>query len=208
MPSGAKKGQGKKFNNYEVIVDDKGSYVLVELTQNQWAKCDLDDWFGGLDQYKWYARYSPSVNSFYASSNVWVGHNKRASLNMHRLVLKITNPKMTADHIYHDTLDNRRSQIRVASNLQNIANSKKRITNTSGHTGVRVFTNKSGNSYWKVTWREDSQEQYKFFPHTEEGLTGALAYRKQQVQRVYGNFASTNMCGGPIKECEPSYGQT
>src|SRR5699024_9432817 len=62
---------------------------------------------------------------------------KWIDVQLHRYVLGITNPKLQADHINHNTLDNRKSQLRVVTAAQNSQNRRLRKGSKSGHTGVR-----------------------------------------------------------------------
>ena len=45
-------------------------------------------------------------------------------------------PQQSLDHINHDRLDNRISNLRLVSNWENCKNQKLKDTNTSGHAGV------------------------------------------------------------------------
>ena len=54
---------------------------------------------------------------------------------------------MIVDHINGNTLDNRRSNLRVCTQSQNLMNSKKRIDNTSGFKGVSW---KKSKKLWQV----------------------------------------------------------
>lgn len=61
---------------------------------------------------------------------------------MHRLVMNVTESDVVVDHIYHNTTDNRKSQLRIASVSQNSMNTVKRKDNTSGVTGVSLDNNR------------------------------------------------------------------
>lgn len=107
---------------------------------------------------------------------------------MQRLVLDINDKNQIVDHIYHDTLDNRKSQLRLCSILQNNKNSRKRKDNKSGITGVTELVDEK-RSYWIAFWKEDKKDRSKTFSHTDEGLQKAIAYRKEMVEKHYGEFA-------------------
>ena len=95
----------------------------ISLTQGQWAIVDDAD-FDLLNQWKWYARWALSNRSFYAERGVRVG-KKVQKIQMHRLLLGLNHEdKRQCDHIHHNTLDNRRSQIRIVTHQQNQWNRK------------------------------------------------------------------------------------
>ena len=80
-------------------------------------------------------------------------NNKPAGL-FHRYLTDC--PKgMVVDHINHNTLDNRRSNLRICTNKENVRNNQLRALNTSGHKGVTW--NKRENK-WQVYIRVN----YKF----------------------------------------------
>lgn len=105
-------------------------YRTIELTQGQVALVDAID-YAWLMQYKWSAWWSKCNQSFYAISGT------HPSYYMHRAILWLAKgDKRKGDHQHRDTLDNRRSNLRIATSQQNIRNSRKRTTNTSGYKGV------------------------------------------------------------------------
>ena len=62
---------------------------------------------------------------------------------MSRLIMDCDDSSLQVDHINHDTLDNRKRNLRVVTVSQNNMNKDVRSDNTSGHTGV-TFDKKSG----------------------------------------------------------------
>ena len=60
------------------------------------------------------------------------------------------------DHINHNTLDNRRSNLRICSNADNLRNGKVRPNNTSGCTGVYYRK-----TYVKKKWAAEIVVHYK-----------------------------------------------
>lgn len=79
----------------------------------------------------WFAVWSPNTKSFYVQGLI-----QGRSIRLHRWVL--TPPKgLVVDHINHDTLDNRRSNLRIATYAENKQNLKgARFNSTSGIRGV------------------------------------------------------------------------
>lgn len=55
---------------------------------------------------------------------------------LHRLIVGATGNSEIVDHINGNTLDNRRSNLRIITRAENNKNVRKRVTNTSGGTGV------------------------------------------------------------------------
>lgn len=68
------------------------------------------------------------------------GKNSKYQLLMHRVIMDAKKGDYV-DHVSHDTLDNRKSNLRIVTNQQNGMNRKLGVTNTSGRTGV--FWNKN-----------------------------------------------------------------
>jgi HNH endonuclease len=100
-----------------------GNYALVD-----------DEDYEFLKKFTWHARYCKRRNVYYASRAARVGENG-STLSMHRLIT-LCPPGLVVDHINHNTLDNRKKNLRVCTHHQNTMNRKKGMKNTTGHTGV------------------------------------------------------------------------
>lgn len=100
--------------------------------------CDYDR----VSQYKW----SALVSGKYVYGMTGYGANRKL---LHRFILDA--PKGTlVDHRNHDTLDNTRANLRLASRSQNNANARLRKDNPSGIKGVK-FLGSGKRSPWMAT---------------------------------------------------------
>ena len=110
---------------------------LIPLTKGQFAIVDEAD-FEFLSQWKWQAIWAPSTQSFYAQRSSPRGANgKQEIIPMHRFLLGLgKGNKLKGDHINHDTLDNRRANLRAVTAQQNSQNRKRYRDNRSGFKGV------------------------------------------------------------------------
>ncbi len=106
------------------------SYRLIPLTQGQVCKVDTAD-YDWLMQWNWHADMDRKSGKFYARCRMG-----KKVVKMARLILNITDPKIHADHHNHDTLDNRRWNIRRASSQQNRFNMAPVKDSASGIRGV------------------------------------------------------------------------
>lgn len=114
-------------------------YRTIPLTQNQVAIVDACD-FEWLSRYKWFARWAKNTKSFYAARTTPHFQGKQSTVFMHREILGLTkgNPNR-CDHHNHDTLDNRRENLRLATATQNSQNRIKQSRNKSGFKGVSIY---------------------------------------------------------------------
>ena len=95
----------------------------IPLTQGQFAI--VDDMFEWLNQWKWCAAWYENSGSFYAVRTAKDKNGKKHTISMAREILGLKyGDKRQADHIGHITLDNRRSNLRIATHQQNKWNSK------------------------------------------------------------------------------------
>jgi len=96
----------------------------IKLTQGQFALVDDCD-YEWLSMWKWHASWRKGVQNFYAE-RIWKDtNNKRHTIFMHREILELKlYDKRQVDHINHNTLDNRRNNLRVVTCRQNHFNVK------------------------------------------------------------------------------------
>lgn len=107
-----------------------GDYKQIPLTQGLSAIVDITD-FDWLNKWKWCALRDG--RTFYAVRFVRKGGAKL--IRMHREIMELKNGEY-ADHINGDGLDNRKSNLRLATASQNGANRRLGINNCSGIKGV------------------------------------------------------------------------
>lgn len=101
---------------------------------------------------------------------------------LHRVILSA--PKCAfVDHINHDGLDNRRSNLRLATSSENNSNRVKQKNNTSGTPGV--LWNKQKNSWQALIKKQRKVKHLGFFKNLEE----AVAARKKAEICYFGAFA-------------------
>lgn len=79
---------------------------------------------------------------------VWDVESGR-QIAFHRLLLGIDDPALKGDHRNHHTLDNRRSNLRIASPAQNSRNIRPQKTNGKGPCASSM----KGVDFWNGTWR-------------------------------------------------------
>lgn len=106
---------------------------------------------------------------------------------MHRLINRTPSDMMT-DHVNGNGLDNRRSNLRSATNAQNMANLRQnKVCNTSGHTGVS-----RRNARWRAYIVKDYRQRHLGYFATPEAA--ALAYNAA-ARELFGEFAFQNTVG-------------
>lgn len=151
----------------------KGLYAIVSAVDYLW-----------LMQWKWYAIKRKNGRGYYAVRTV-LENGKQSTILMHREVLKLDRrDKRQVDHKDRlNSLDNRRGNLRDASETQNRANTGTPSHNKSGLKGACFAT---GKGRWLA------QIQYKgvryflgYFDTKEE----AHAAYWEAAQRLFGEFA-------------------
>lgn len=98
---------------------------------------------------------------------------------MHRLILDAPQG-IKVDHINRNGLDNRRSNLRLATDIQSSAHRGMRTDNSSGYKGVIA-----ANDRWRA---RVAQTHIGYFASSKEA---AYAYDRAAIQ-LYGEFALTN----------------
>ena len=168
--------------------------VEILLTQGKVALVDDEDkdllnaetnWFanrmGSKTSLNWYVtRHSLSING------------KRGSVRLHRLILeRILGRSLGAneqvDHINHNGLDNRRSNLRLASNQENCHNQRLRnVPKSSKFKGVSWHKHRQK---WQANINFNGRKEYLGIFHNEEDA--ALAY-DSAAKELFGRFCCLN----------------
>lgn len=145
------------------------------------AIVDTED-YERLVQFKWYAlRRDKTV---YATRHVW-RDGKRTTQGMHRLVLSAEGDAWV-DHINHNGLDNRRSNLRLATRAQNKVNSAGTYCNKWSCAYIGVYPSGSG---WGAQVGYGGRKVFVGYFNTLE--EAALARDRKAVE-LHGGFATLN----------------
>lgn len=113
---------------------------MKEISLTRGLSCIVDDEdYEFLMQWKWQAAPNGGGH-FYAARRSRLSDGRKSGerqtmILMHR-VLAATPKDMVTDHINGKTLDNRRSNLRVATHTQNMQNRAKRKNTSSAHKGI------------------------------------------------------------------------
>jgi len=170
----------KNFKRHVVIQPADQSIRLIPLTQGQNAIVDAAD-FEWLNQWNWFAYWSIAGKTFYARRC-----NRAEGVKlMHREILKITG-NVQVDHRNHNTLDNRKLNLRPATKSQNAANKIGRTRLISPYKGVTLIPRCSTRKWRaKIQWL-GKMYHIGVFPTPEEAHE---AY-KIKAKELHGEFAS------------------
>jgi hypothetical protein len=170
--------QKRRTKRHSVTQPSDPSYRFIPLTQGQNAIVDVAD-FEFLNQWKWFASFQRYTKSFYAlrRSKKVEGHK---TISMHRVILGCGINEQV-DHKNHDTLDNRRENLRKCTHSQNSCNRRTRSDNSSGIPGVTLVRG----TKWRVrVGRNGHRTHLGYFNSAEE----AAKVREAAAKEIHGEF--------------------
>jgi len=157
----------------------------ISLTQNQHTLVDDEDFDKLVQMGSWYARYELCTKSYYAQRHTPMKNGKRTTISMHRVIMN-TPSDMQTDHINHNTLDNRKQNLRVCTRAENQHNTKLRKNTSSKYKGV---------SWDKIhrKWKAQIQinEKRISIGYFKSEMQTAKAYNKR-AKELFGEFALLN----------------
>lgn len=162
-----------------IIINRKGEKFTV-----LYDECDHET----VSKHKWFVS-----TTGYVVRTVRV-NGKNARIILHRVILGVTDPKIKVDHKNHNTIDNRRCNIRACSHQQNLMNRKKTEGTYSKYLGVSAKWTKTKkgkvNGPYIVAEIKAKGSRIKLgYFKTEEDA--AIAYDKA-AEEYFGEFASLN----------------
>lgn len=116
----------KKIPNKYILHNDCAEILITSLTYGVvGAIIDLED-VEKCKMYQWNLNYSVTAKDFYI---------RCGNTALHRIVTDCPEG-LVVDHLNHCLRDNRKINLKVCTQLENIQNQKKRITNTSRHSNI------------------------------------------------------------------------
>lgn len=150
-----------------------------------------------VEEFQQWGPLEPTVRSYYAIRGVRLRSNReskesglprQATISMHRVVMGVERgDSRTVDHRNHNTLDNRKSNLRVCTTLENNRNTSNRIGSVSKYLGV-VLDKRSGR--WRARITIDGRRQP--LGHYSNEIDAAIAYDRAALKH-FGEFANPNI---------------
>lgn len=169
--------------------------VEIPLNKNKVAIVDPED-YEYLMQWKWNAHFSQNNKSFYAMRSGQIG-DKWTTISMHRLILGVTDPKIHVDHIDHNTLNNSRDNLRIATHAQNCANRKAKKNGTSKYLGVDWH---KASGKWQAKIRKNKKTIH--IGIFDDEIAAAHAYDKAAIE-LHKEFSNPNFKNNQkLKACQ------
>ena len=166
------------FPLYRRISLSKGQFTIVDEADYEWVM-----------QWKWCATLNPGNNAWYAMRSTKVA-GKNQTIRLHRLLMGIQRGnKLQVAHINHDTLDNRRENLRVCTASQNQFNTRGQVDSKSGYKGV-FFS--SSHRRWVAKISVNGKKHHLGYGSTPEEC--AALYR-EAAKHLHGEFACTESNG-------------
>ena len=172
--------RGITKNHYEF--DEKCAYIYV-TNRKEPAIIDIED-YEKVEKYRW-----TRTTRNYTISNPII-NGKPQKIYLHRLIMGVENKKtkLNVDHINGNPLDNRKSNLRFATQMQNSWN--KKPSNTLGVAGVREVRNaKIWNARIIVNYKVIHLGNYR-------DINDAIKARKEEEIKYYGEFRRKNDTNG------------
>ena len=165
----------------DVQIEDEGPYCLVPLTRGHFAKVDVED-FADLCKHKWFALQNGASGTRFVAARTVSSERGRQAMLMHRMLLN-AGPGEEVDHINRDPLDNRRSNLRLATRSQNCANTH--VRNSTGYRGVswsrnryqaEGFCNHERHYLGRYETAEEAARAYDAFARKHHGAFAVLNF--------------------------------
>ena len=160
--------------------DDYAEIILYNRQYEEIARTliDLED-IDRVKNYKWYLHDNGYVITDIKST--------KKHVRLHRFIMDCPDG-MVVDHINHNPLDNRKDNLRVCTQQQNMMNQSKRKDNTSGITGVHWVEGKRRKKWVARITVNKKQKTLGYYNTKEE----AIEARKQAEIEYFGEFTPNN----------------
>jgi hypothetical protein len=181
----------------------EGATIEIPLTKGRTAIVDATD--VELTKYRWHA--ISCDGQLYAARRETIAPKKTRIRLMHQFVLenkigrRLESDEL-CDHVDGNRLNNRRSNLRLATYQQNAQNQRLSSLNQSGYKGVSLI--KENNTWYACIRAEGKSRSLGRYDHLEDA---AIAYN-HAATKYFGEFAVLNDIPNwetthPIKRTKP-----
>lgn len=169
----------KKYNTYDL----SGEYGIGYTNKGEEFYFDLED-YDKIKDYSWHI----GANGYIAAKRI---NNSNKNVFMHRVVLGLIDvpyKEVEVDHIHGKETrnDNRKCNLRVATNSQNQMNKGLKSDNTSGVTGVN-WNKRIGKWHSRIT-KNKNEIHLGFYDNFED----AVKARKEAEEKYFENWSYDN----------------
>ncbi len=154
----------------------------IYLGEGKWTIVEPGDYYT-YGKYRWIV-WGDTYN-FYAFREKKTGPKSTKKVSLHREIMNFPKNKLV-DHKNGDTLDNRRSNLRLATHIQNMQNRRKRKNTTSKYVGL--WRDKRTNR-WAA--RITFNKKPIFLGRFDSEIAAAKAYDRA-AKKYFGEFARLN----------------
>lgn len=164
-----------------VLVEDR-SARLLPLTKGLFAIVDSAD-LPSVSRKKWH-----TDKNNYAVSSIWFHRTKiQKKIKLHRFITSAP-ANLEVDHKSGNTLDNRRSNLRLCSRSENARNIDFKPANKNALGIKGVFFRKDRGKYRSVIWLNGKPKYCGTFNNPED----AARARLEMLVEIHGEFANFN----------------
>ncbi len=161
-------GESKKNTN---IFIENGDELIIKTKSGSKIIADLED-------YKKLSKYSWCISK----TGYAVCNTGKKVVRMHRYILD-AEPGKVIDHINHNKLDNRKKNLRICSQQENLRNVKPCKTSQTGEVGIRIT--KGGKFNARITHNKKEIHIGNF-----ETLSEAVAARIEAEKKFHGIYGA------------------
>ena len=162
------------------------AFRIIPLTKGLVAIVSPED-YERLAKYKWHsARHGRSIYAQTGTGSKKAGKRKRHLIMMHRMVMGVEDDRYV-DHANHNGLDNRPTNLRIATWAENCWNKRKPLGESSSQFKGVMWDKRR--SIWQVMMGYKGKKI--FIGYYDDEIEAAKAY-DAKAKELYGEFAALN----------------
>ena len=171
----------RKLNKYEIRGSTTAIFMLMKTGEIVETLIDTEDLEKVIKtDLIWHAVGNFCSKTYYAKATTY--KQKPSTISLHRIIMDVTDPLLEVDHKNHNTLDNRKSNLRVVDKSTNKLN--RMGANSNSSSGHRNVNWNSDRQQWAVQfWNGEANECLAYFTDIKQ----AIKYADQNRSK-YGHY--------------------